>query len=71
MPHYLYYCAYCDCSFEISKSMAKSSNEELCPKCGIKSQRRYTPIPFSFGWRLQDKCHEIGGPKWAEIEPDV
>jgi len=71
MALYLYYCPVCDHSFEIKKPMAKSTKDEPCPKCGVKALRKYTPTAFTFGWRLTDACHEIGGPKYAEVERDI
>ena len=71
MAVYLYWCPLCDFSFEISKPMAQSSEDVACPKCGLKAGRKYTPIPFTFGFRLTDRCHEVGGPKWAELERDI
>ena len=68
---YLYYCPVCDWSFEIKKPMAKAGESEECPKCGVKAMRKYTPIAFTFGFRLQDKCHIPGETKWAEICRDV
>jgi len=68
---YLYYCAYCDHSFEIRKPMAEAGKDEECPKCGVKAMRKYTPVIATFGWRLTDACHEIGGPKYAQIEKDI
>ena len=71
MALYLYYCSYCDYSFELKKPMAKASEDEKCPQCGIKAMRKYTPVIATFGWRLQQKCHEVGQTKWAEIERDL
>ena len=68
---YLYYCSYCDYSFELKKPMAKAGEDEKCPQCGIKAMRKYTPVIATFGWRLQQKCHEVGQTKWAEIERDL
>ena len=67
---YLYYCSYCDHSFEIKKPMADVSKGEVCPQCGMKAGRRYTAIPHTFGWRLTDRCHEKGGPN-VELERDI
>ena len=66
---YLYYCAYCDKSFEIKKPMAKSGEDEVCPKCGVKAMRRYTAVAHTFGWRLTEKSHEKGNKD--ELERDI
>ena len=66
---YLYYCAYCDLSFEASKPMTKASCAEDCPKCGVVSRRRYTPIPALFGWRLTEASHIRGNED--EYERDI
>ena len=55
MPEYLYYCSNCDIEFEVSKSMSEAERPEKCSKCGLNARRRYTPLGFTFGWRLTDK----------------
>lgn len=70
MPDYLYYCSVCNYSFEVKKSMYESSRLERCPLCRRKAQRKYTPLPFSFGFKLTDASQERFGPK-NEVERDV
>ena len=50
--------------------MDKASEDERCPQCGMKAGRKYTAIPALFGWRLTDRCHDIGGPD-VELERDI
>lgn len=71
MAIYLYYCPYCEHSFEISKPMSDSGDDEECPRCGIRAMRKYTPVPFSFGWRLTDRSKYVKGAPHTEIEPDI
>ena len=49
--------------------MADASVSQECPKCGVTSQRKYTPIPALFGFRLTEASH-IRGNK-DEYERDV
>ena len=70
MALYLYYCPFCDHSFEIRKPMAKAGEDETCPRCGIKAMRKYTPVIATFGWRLSDESHHVRGHK-DELERDV
>lgn len=70
MSLYLYYCPVCDWSFEIRKPMAKAGQDEECPKCGIKALRKYTPVMATFGWRMTEASHEVGGP-YCDIEKDL
>lgn len=70
MPIYPYHCPTCDHSFEIKKPMVKAGMVEWCPKCGIRAERIFTPIPFSFGFRLTERSHQRFGPK-DEMERDV
>lgn len=49
--------------------MSESSRPEHC-QCGREAERRYTPIPFSVGWRLTERSHERFGPR-DEFERDV
>jgi len=51
--------------------MAKAGESEECPRCGVKAMRKYTAVAHTFGFRLTDACHEIGGPKWAELTRDI
>jgi len=37
--------------------MAQATQDEVCPKCGMKAERRYTAIPALFGWRLDEQSH--------------
>lgn len=60
MPFYLYFCQRCNQTFEARKPMSDSSKDEDCPTCGQKAERRYAPVPASFGWRLSDESNEIG-----------
>ena len=70
MPIYLFYCSHCDRSFEIKKLIAESGESEVCPFCGLMAERKYTPIPFTFGFRLTERSHQRFGPK-EEMERDI
>lgn len=63
MSVYNYVCPECDLSFDVKKPMSEASRAEYCPECGKRAERKYTPAPFSFGWKLSDKClNEKGVP---------
>ena len=66
---YPYYCSHCDITFDVKKPMSECSRKEQC-ECGREAERRYTPIPFSFGWRLTDATRERFGPR-DEFERDL
>jgi len=66
---YLYYCPYCDHSFEVNKPMADASCLEQCQRCGIKAIRKYTVTPAHFGWRLTEASHIRGNQD--EFEKDI
>lgn len=55
MPAYLYWCPACGRDFEVKKSMSEAERPEKCSQCGLIARRRYTPLGFTFGWRLTDK----------------
>lgn len=61
---YEYECSECQHTFEVRHSMTEDYTAK-CPKCGGECKRKFSPIPFSFGWRLSEKSHEIGTPKEA------
>ena len=55
-PVYLFKC---DCGHEFEELRAVDLREcAICPKCGKTATRKFTPIPFSFGWTLSDASHE-------------
>lgn len=67
---YVYQCSECNQSFEVKKPIADVLRPEYCSQCGTMALRKYTPLPFSVGWRLSDRSHERFGPK-DEYERDV
>jgi len=49
---YPYKCKECDIQFEVEKPMQDASLKEYCPHCRQDAKREYTPLGFTFGWRL-------------------
>ena len=68
---YPFYCQRCDHYFDVKKTIAEVSRVEDCPLCGQPAERKYTPIPHSFGWRLTDESHNKIGHKKDEIEKAI
>ena len=54
---YEYHCSYCDLDVEIKKPMARATDEEFCSICGTKMERKFSPLPFSFGWKFSETSH--------------
>ena len=71
MPLYEFRCENCTKTFDVRCPMSEVKETATCPSCGGAASRRYSPITFSFGWRLTDRSHnERFGPK-DEYERDV
>lgn len=68
MPIYEYECPQHG-KFEKLKRLPTDAMEP-CPKCGKLCKKLMSVCSASFGWRLKDECHEIGGPR-DEFEKDV
>jgi len=55
MPIYPYRCESCNLAYEVIKPMSEANELESCPKCSKPMTRVFTPIAFSFGWRLSER----------------
>lgn len=54
MPVYPYRCDSCGNYTEIFKPMSGANIPAAC-KCGQLMRRVFTPIGFSFGWRISER----------------
>lgn len=69
MPLYVYECPECSRLFEhILPSVERL--KQVCPNCQKEAQLKVSTVNWSFGWRLTDRCHEVGGPQ-NEVERDI
>jgi putative FmdB family regulatory protein len=45
MPLYEFYCARCDCCFEVRRSLSQGTADVVCPACaGDEVRRVFTPV---------------------------
>ncbi len=58
MPLFEFSCDKCG-RFEAARRYDQLSSVR-CPACRGEVRRVYSPLAFSFGWRLSDESHERG-----------
>jgi putative FmdB family regulatory protein len=69
VPLYEYKCANGH-RFEAFRPMGRRHDPIRCDKCRAVARLLMSVASASFGWRLKDACHEIGGPR-DEFEKDL
>ena len=69
-PIYLYLCEECGNEFEVRRYRFDAPILTLCPECKGNAHLKVTACSFTFGFRLTERSHEVGGPK-DEVERDV
>lgn len=71
MSLYQYKCDKCGHIFEAFCCPSTRDNA-LCPECDSLANRQYTPVAFTFGWRLSDESlNDVNSYKPDTMERNI